>query len=588
MKKLLLSAALLCSLLSVKASNPVLNWAYAIDSKYANDQIGGIVLTSDNKYVSYSHFASQAAGDGLSYAGEVIATGATSSSEGRNLIIIKHDTDGKKLWAVYSKDGYFDAASGSVIATPDGGVLVLTKPRGTQVSATSYAVPVLVDATGAETELSDFPTLNWTYNTVLLKISADGAIEWYREFAMDELPFAGTTKATTDAVTPYGLTVDASGNIYVGGNFRAPIVFTGEKNSHYILQPRNATSNTTSGGLFLVKLDGEGNFVGQVKAEGVVTREQISGLAYADGKIYFYGNVQGAADATLTVGDKSITLENDLDGLFYGAISEDLSVSFLSYVKPFGSTDSKHTTQTKALRVIDGDIYMLGLVKGGFAPAGSASATITSETTTLDRYLIQASGTDGSWKSAAAQTAKVNDKATVSGYFDLFKYNNEVYAYGYALNATLGVFIDKYADNDKFESPEQLLLVTGGGTPTTASGCAFDSNTGNVVVSARGNNTFKFAGSEETVSPIDNKYGAVIASFSLNDIASINQSIAKESTTYSAVTGGVNINAARPLDVNIYNAAGAKVAARSVEAGTTHIDLPQGVYLVNDTKVVVK
>jgi len=164
----------------------------------------------------------------LSYNGEVIAYGAVTSTEGRNLLVIKHDNDGKKVWAVYSKNGYFDAGTGSVIATPDGGVVVLAKPRASQ-QTDKYVEPQLVDATGAEIDFPEFPTLNWTYNTVLIKISSEGAVQWVRQFAMDELPIAGTDKATTDAVTPYGLTVDTTGNIYIAGNFRAPMVFTGEK-----------------------------------------------------------------------------------------------------------------------------------------------------------------------------------------------------------------------------------------------------------------------------------------------------------------------------------------------------------------------
>jgi hypothetical protein len=581
MKKILLSVLTACSLFCAQAATPTLNWAYAIDTNYANDQIGTIAKTSDNNIVTFSHFASQKDGDNLSYNGEVIAYGAVTSTEGRNLLVIKHDNDGKKVWAVYSKNGYFDAGTGSVIATPDGGVVVLAKPRASQ-QTDKYVEPQLVDATGAEIDFPEFPTLNWTYNTVLIKISSEGAVQWVRQFAMDELPIAGTDKATTDAVTPYGLTVDTTGNIYIAGNFRAPMVFTGEKNSHYILQPRNVTSSTTSGGLFLVKLNSEGDFVGQVKAEGAVTREQISGLAYDNGKIYFFGNVQGTADATLTVGDKSITLENDLDGLMYGCVAEDLTVDYLKYVKAFGSTDGKHTTQAKAIRVLDGELYLLGLVKGGFAPAGAADAQISSATTTLDRFLIRCATADGNWTDAVAQ----NNSGKISGYFDVFKYNDNLYAYGYAMDSTVGVFIDQYNGN-KLELVEQQSLINGGGSPTTAAGCVLNSEKGNVVVSIRGNNEFKFSGSETTITPLDKKYGCALASFNLAGETTSAEVATSALTTYSADETAIIVTTNNDLEVNIYNVAGVQVASQKVAAGTTRISLPKGIYIVNDTKLIV-
>jgi hypothetical protein len=581
MKKFLLSILTASSLFCVNAAAPSLNWAYAIDSKYANDQIGAIAKTTDNNIVTYSHFASQNEGDNLTYGDEVIAYGAVTSTEGRNLLVIKHDNDGKKVWAVYSKNGYFDAGTGSVIATPDGGVVVLAKPRASQQAATSYAEPQLVDATGAEIDFPEFPTLNWTYNTVLIKISSEGAVQWVREFAMDELPIEGTDKATTDAVTPYGLTVDANGNIYIGGNFRAPMVFTGEKNSHYILQPRNVTSSTTSGGLFLVKLNSEGDFVAQVKASGKVTREQISGLAYDNGKIYFFGNVQGDADAALTIGDKTITLENDLDGLMYGCVSEDLTVNYLQYVKPFGfTTDGKHTTQAKAIRVIDNEIYLLGLVKGGFAPAGASEAQIASATTMLDRFLIRCSATDGTWTDAVAQ----NNSGKISGYFDVFKYNNNLYAFGYVMDATVGVFVDQYSGNE-LKLTEQQSLINGGGSPTTAAGCVLTDN--NLVVSIRGNKAFTFSGSDTTITPLDSKYGCALASFNLNTETTSAEVATSDVATYSADKSSVIVTTNNDLEVNIYNAAGVQVASQKVAAGTTHIALPKGIYIVNDTKLIV-
>jgi hypothetical protein len=585
MKKFLLSTLAVSSILLANAATPAFKWAYAIDSKYANDQVGAIVTTSDNKVVTYSHLASQNEGDELTYNGATLGSPLATSTESRNLVVIKHNTDGTKAWAVYSKQGYFDAGTGSVVPTNDGGVLVYAKPRGSQVTG-GYEQPQLVDATGAEIDFPDFPTLNWTYNSVLFKISSEGAVQWVREFATDELPIADTGKPTTDAITPAAVTVDGDGNIYVAGNFRAATLFTGEKNSKYIIQPRNVTSSTTSGGLYLVKLNKDGDWAGQVSVSGTAVRDQITSLVYADNTVYFCGTVQGAKDNVVTVGDKSITLENELDGIIYGSVSTtDLAVNYLGYVKAFGSTDGKHTTQIKALRLIDGNLYILGSLKGGFGPAGASEASTSSASTTLDAYLIKLSAADGSWAGAHANTNKVGTTTKVGVYFDLFKNGDKLYAFGYALDATLGVFVDELGSD--LSVAEKQSLILGGGTPTTAAGVAFDSKTGNIVASARGTKQFTFTGTENTYTPIDGKYGCVLASFNLNGDAGVSNVAASTAAQYRADKNSVIVTTSSDLEVNIYNTLGVQVASQTVAPGTTHIALPAGIYVVNNTKLIV-
>jgi hypothetical protein len=590
MKKLLLSVIAAAGVLAVNAATPTLNWAYAIDSSYANDQIGGIVTTTDGKVVTYSHLASQNDNDKLTYNGENIGAPVASLTENRNLVVIKHNADGTKAWAVTSKKGYFDAGNGSIVATNDGGVLVYAKPRSWQSKAQTFDQPQLIDATGAEIDFPDFPYLKGentsAYNSALIKISSEGTVEWVRNFETSELPFEGETKAATDAITPNAVTVDGDGNIFVGGNFRAATLYKGEKYSNYITLPRNATSSSTSGGLYLVKLNKDGEWLDQVSVSGTATRDQISSLAYADGKIYFAGNVQGAANNVIKVGDKSITLENDLDGILYGSVRADsLGVDYVGYVKAFGSTDDKHTTQIKALRLIDGNLYVLGSVKGGFGPAGSSAAVASSETTTLDSFFIKLSAADGSWAGAHTQSNTVDSKYKVSCYFDIFKNNDKLYAFGYALDSTLGVFVDELGSDLSVAAKQSLVL--GGGSPTTAAGVAFNSTTGDIVVSARGNKEFTFYGSENKIAPIDNKFGAVLASFNLEGKSGVSDATTNSVASYSADKHSVIVKASEETDVTVYNTAGVKVAAQKVAPGTTHIALPAGIYIVNNTKLIV-
>jgi hypothetical protein len=587
MKKFLLSTLAATSLLFANAATPTFNWAYAIDTNYANDQIGGIVKTSDNKFVTYSHMASQAEDDKITYNGETIGTLGKTASENYNLAIIKHNTDGKKDWAVYSKQGYFSAGNGAVYATPDGGVILYAKPRGSKSTATQIDQPKLVDASGAVIDFPDFPTLNWTYNSVLVKISGEGHVEWIREFATDELPLVSDSKqaALTDAITPLAVAIDADGYIYVAGNFRAATMFTGDKNSKYFIQPRNVTTSTTSGGSYLIKLTDKGDWAGQVRVSGTATRDQITSLAYEGGNIYFCGNVQGAADDVITVGDKTITLENDLDGILYGSVATNLTVNYVGYVKAFGyTTDGKHTTQIKGFRKIDSDLYILGLVKGGFGPAKASDAVATTESASLNPFIVKLSATDGSWGGALVHADKANDAVVTGGYFDIFKNNDKLYAYGYGMNAAVGVFVDELGSDLSFVQKQSLIL--GGGMPTTAAAAVFDSTTGNLITSARGNAKFTFTGSESTYIPLNSKYGAVLASFNLGTTGGVSDATAN-AVSLSADKNSVIVKASEPTEVRIYNTLGVQVAAQTVAAGTTHIALPQGIYIVNNTKLIV-
>jgi hypothetical protein len=586
MKKFLLSAFAACSLLGAQAA-PSLNWAYLADTSNS-EYTYSFTKTTDNNFVSLTQFGTKATAESLMFNDEAIGSGAVTSStaENYNLALIKHDKNGKKVWAIYSKQGYFEGANSSVVATNDGGVLLFIKVRATENNG--YVSPVLVDASGAEIEFYEFPTRNKVSNAMLVKVSAEGNVQWTRHFAMDELPVPDATEkyadATTNALFTYGLALDSDENIYIGGNFRTPMVLTGEKNSHFILQPRNLAGYTgdtqaAAGGLFLVKLDSDGDYLGHVKVKGDLTREQISGLAYADGKIYFYGNVQGADGATLTMGDKSITMESTFDGILYGAISTDLSVEFLRYIKPYAASNNKNSIQLKALRVIDGNIFMLGHLLGGLSAANENEARIATSGTLQEGFVIKCDATDGSWISA-----KDNTGMSIGGYYDVFKSGSDLYLYGYQMNATTGVYIEKYADNNDWEMVERNALLAGGGSPTTASNCLYDSTSGNIVVSLRGNKAVTLAGSEDTLTP--SSWGSVIASFNISGNSAV-AAVAAD-TSYSTDKDAVIVTTAAPLAVAIYNAAGMEVANTTVAAGTTRFPLSQGVYMVNGNKLIVK
>jgi beta-glucanase (GH16 family) len=55
----------------------------------------------------------------------------------------------------------------------------------------------------------------------------------------------------------------------------------------------------------------------------------------------------------------------------------------------------------------------------------------------------------------------------------------------------------------------------------------------------------------------------------------------------NVVKGGISVNSTTPQNVNVYDLSGRLILNRTI-VGTTRLCLNQGIYLVNDTKVVVR
>lgn len=591
MRKLLLSLLAVSGLFSAYAADPVLNWAKLFDASNS-EYTYAFASAADGGFLSFNSYGVKTAEDPVTYDGEKVASGSVTSttSENKTLVIIKHNAAGEKQWVVSSKVGDFDLNLSAIEPTSDGGFVVAAKVRSTQNNG--YVSPVLLDAFSTEVALES-PSKYWTYNIVLFKLTAEGAISWTRELYLDELPVPNASSgssvtSTTNSVLAFALTVDNEDNIYIGGNFRSPFIIGGEKNSHFVLQPRNLASyngdtQQAAGGTFLVKLDKEGDYQTHLKVSGDVIRDQISGLTYNDGYVYFLGTVKGAAKDVVTFGDKSVTLENALDHLAYGRVSAStLDVDYFNYIKPFSNESGSNIVNVSNIRVIDGNLYLLGLLSGGLGVANDANSKFATATKTQQEgFLVKLNAADGTYLSG-----KANNGLNVGGYFDIFKSGNDLYLYGYRLNAATGVYIEQYADDNKWELVKRTSLILGGGAPATASNALFNSTTGNLIVSARGNNAFTFAGSDVTIAK-PASWGSVIASFKVAETSGVQDVSAAAATTYSADKTGVIVKTSDEIDVNIYNAAGAQVASQKVAAGTSHIALPLGIYVVNGVKVIV-
>lgn len=597
MKKFLLAALALGFSFAGFASAPVYQWSKLIDSPLQQDLTSQVVVTADGNFVSLSHFGSKTDSDGIEFDGTSIATGSatTGTSDNRNLLLIKHNAaTGERIWNIYSKSGYIDVSSeGGMLATRDGGVLLLLNARSAQLA--QYTSPVIVDATGAEIEFPEWNTSVWIYNQILLKLASDGRVEWAKSIAMDQLPVpnassGNSTSATTNGVAPYALAEDGEGNIYIGGNYRASMILTAQLNATYVFTPRNldsynGDSQKAAGGLYLIRLDSNGNYLGHLRASGSLTRDQINKITVSSDKVYFAGNVSGNVGDKLTIGGKSIEMENTYDGILLGCASLDLkTVDYLTYIKPhLTGTKTSNSTKIRALDLHGSSLYLIGGGQGGYSPANEASARIISSSNGMEEgWFIELDPADGSWKNA------VNNATNIGAYLGSFTYNGNLYVYGYRLNAATGCFLDEYPIGS-VERTARHNIVLAGGAPT-GYGMAFDPKTTRVLFCARGNNAFTI-GADAVATDKPASWGGVVAAFIMDPSLTGIENVAVEAENdlkVAAVDGAIIVSATEPAPLNVTDLQGINVISTQVGEGQTRFDLPAGIYIVAGNKLAVR
>lgn len=604
MKKLLLSLSAFSLALVVNASAPVYEFNKLLDGSGQQDNFTQLAVFPDGHVLTLGHFGSKVDGTEFSFDGEKIAEGAgtTSNTDNRNLLVIKHTAVGNKAWAVYSKNGYIAASDCDASVAPDGSVLLLLKARPDNSRGDmDLRSPMLVDASGAEIEFPDFCyAASWTYSEILVKLNADGFVQWTKLIAFDQhavpgkdngtLPGANGEEGalqnnTTDAFLSSAVVADTEGNIYIGGNYTTPMIIGGSKNSLFVLQPRNLDGyngdvQKRQGGSYLVKLDANGNYIGSAQFAGKGVRDQIDRLVVDGTTLYFVGLAKGNAGEAISLGDKTITFADALDNIMVGAVStETLKPVFFKAV--YGAENTKNTNKFTVADIFkDGDnLYVCGHINGGLKD--DAGSVIAESSVAFEQgYALRLSATDGAVLNATC------NKSNIGGYHGGFRYGESVYFFGYVLNANTGTFLEEYPATGDFGTPTRHTLVTGGGAPTAAA-CAFNDKTTRIYTLARGNNAFKMG---DVTSEKPTSWGSLLAGHYLitpQDGVTAAE-VAQNGFKVVGGNGIVTVTTDADANVAVTNLAGQSVVNKLVKAGSADIALAPGVYLVNDVKVIVK
>lgn len=545
------------------------NWVTPIN---ANNGISTpeTVAASDNNTFLVSKFVSKGNDNSLNFVNfgsqEKVAFGAPNkaTSGNDNLLLTKVNADGTAAWHVYSKQGR--VANASAATTSDGGVVVAAVTSFTAFNAKDATdIPAnsildIVDADNHTTTIEKAFAGSAVYDIVVLKISANGHLDWFKHFAADD---ASSLTAK--------IAVDNADNIYIGGQHAKTLSF-GE----------NAVAARSAKSLYLVKLDNAGNFVKSFDISGTDAEDYIDAVTFADGKIFVAGRVKAKAEGN-TIAFADITLApTTFDDVFAAAFSTDLVPVWASIANSVAASDGKHTSQVKGIDVSEGFVLVSGLVKGGYTAAGATDAVTMSSGTKLEGMVIGFSVADG------ALSKGVCVSEGISGLYSATIKGNKIYAFGYNIaNA------DKQGSSlfefDSENANENVIATTNepasAGYPTTFY-AKFVNSSLLAGVRAKGKGINVLGNVYDYTNQKD--FTATVMSINLKDVlGGISTTETADDARIWAVSGAVKISVASPTSVAVYNVAGQIVAKRIVTDETT-IALPAGFYIVNGKKVVVK
>lgn len=545
------------------------NWVTPIN---ANNGISTpeAVAASDNNTFLVSKFVSKGNDNSLNFVNfgsqEKVAFGAPNkaTSGNDNLLLTKVNADGTAAWHVYSKQGR--VANASAATTSDGGVVVAAVTSFTAFNAKEATdIPAnsildIVDADNHTTTIEKAFAGSAVFDIVVLKISADGHLDWFKHFAAND---ASSLTAK--------IAVDNTDNIYIGGQHAKTLSF-GE----------NAVAARSAKSLYLVKLDNAGNFVKSFDISGTDAEDYIDAVTFANGKIFVAGRVKAKAEGN-TIAFADITLApTTFDDVFAAAFSTDLVPVWASIANSVAASDGKHTSQVKGIDVSEGFVLVSGLVKGGYTAAGATDAITMSSGTKLEGMVIGFSIADG------ALSKGVCVSEGISGLYSATIKGNKIYAFGYNIaNA------DKQGSSlfefDGENANENVIATTNepasAGYPTTFY-AKFVNSSLLAGVRAKGKGINVLGNVYDYTNQKD--FTATVMSINLKDVlGGISTTETADDARIWAVSGAVKISVASPTSVAVYNVAGQIVAKRIVTDETT-IALPAGFYIVNGKKVVVK
>lgn len=505
--------------------------------------------------------------DALQFGETTITTGtdATGATSGNNsLFFVKTDLDGNFMWSIKSKEGDFTANSSYLQPTKDGGAVLFLLVRNTQKDLDRSII--LVDANDKQTVI-DHPLVETKniYSGLVVKTTANGSIKWTKLITADTTPAEGKTDLTTQGIYPGGLTIADNGDIFITGRSTRDLHIDGTTIASH---NENSANLSNGGNMFIIKLNPKGQYFSHIVTEGTSTKEQPLKLIQNEGKLYLLSLINPIADTEISFGGQSVIPENTNPSLSLAQLDVNLNVN---YFKVYESSVSGGAVQTPFITVNGDELYITGKAKLGIDDLGIS--------TTLARVGLILKGDANTGELTAGRFGTTNQE----GYFGvIFNNDNVPYLFSHVLNGALSI---EKLNATTLESEEKVALYSQ------------SSDVQNVATN--GENVYVLFTDKNAGESIDGGFSnSALAAFSTFVVAyklpekvttAIND--IKVNETKVNVYGGngvAHIVAEGNSTVNIYSVNGAQVARVNTTDGDNTVALPQGIYIANGQKIIVR
>ncbi|MBQ6279607.1 MAG: Ig-like domain-containing protein [Muribaculaceae bacterium] len=478
MKKITLLAAVVLASASMLASAQSLADTQTLWAKFVKNtqneqsltsQGNQMVLAQDGGLYAIGNIGSTSAEqmtvltDGTNSVDVAQGIAYSGNSANQGLIIMKLSADGNLQWTVAQTNGEAGVNENSVAATADGGLVALVNLRHSEGYLGDNIT--IVDAQGVN-HVIDWTVDERSYRSGLIKINAQGGIEWMREIeanaTADEATYPNwsqTSRNIGQGVKTYALDVDNDGNIYVGGLMCANLIVGDVTIPVHNVSSWNGNAQNTVGNMFVIKFDQNGNYIKHLVSEGEATQESVRTLKVVGNKIYMSTWVTGLADTEFSVGGKAVTPATINSSWALAELDTDLNVNWLQF---YESTVSGSAWQMPTMTVAGDHIYLMGTAKYGYT-IGETNYTNTPANKARQSWLMQFDRSNGN---ATAATVLATGKMQMQhGFFGGYEgTDGNFYAIerGLTPSASFGSEMILYKFNQEtLESDDNVQLALG-------------------------------------------------------------------------------------------------------------------------------
>lgn len=598
---LLLSLIAAVSMTALSNTEPTTAWANLLIGKPGQDQATSIVTDGNNQVYWMLTDGSTTDDRNVTYAGEDLYSGSLydGTSSNKNLTLLKTDANGIKQWCVYSSWGDFAPNEGGLAIKSNGDVVFSGTVRHTD-GYLDHPITI-VDAKGNST------TIEWTVERrwqrlVIGCVSSEGELLWVRTYDVDHSPVPAATgnyaDHTADAISTTGIAVDDNDNIYVCGNYRTAFTLFKSDGTDVVLQPKNVAGwsgdpQSVVGSLFLVKLDGNGYYLNHLAEEGDdITASYLQKLEWKNGNLYAYGYLKGKENKSVKISGYTFT-PTDFVCPLAGCFNSNLEASWIKCF-PGDAVAGKNAIQNVGI-TIDGEaLWLAGQYNGKISDSSDKTKFVASTQGNMrEGFIIKLDCSDGGWLASANSKTDFTQNY-LTGYFKVIipeSDSNYIYTFGYAMNASVGVFLRCYDRKTLTGYPDKSWnIVTKGGVPTCQD-IAYEPSIGAAYVAARGNQAFQPIGGTITENP--GGYTNLLARFNLiEDSKTVVEDIISRERKFSVsmakgymIVRNVTEN---PEVLTVYDLGGRQVVSITVNSGEErNVNLESGIYIVDGRKIML-